>query len=124
MGVSENLGGLLPETRPKYPQSRAVTVPRPARRGGSGGGGGGGGSGAESWKLEPRAQPGSVREAAAGTAALLAWAEQKHTGLAGPRQPQTVAEHGAVPPQSSRDAGVGLPVTPGAEVSPQQENVD
>lgn len=57
--------------------------------GGSGGGGGGGsGSGAESWKLEPRAQPGSVREAAAGTAALLAWAEQKHTGLAGPRQPQ------------------------------------
>lgn len=49
---------------------------------------GGGGGGAESWKLEPRAQPGSVREAAAGTAALLAWAEPKHTGLTGPHQPQ------------------------------------
>lgn len=33
-------------------------------------------------------------------------------------------EHGAVPAQSSRAAGVGLPVTSGAEVSPQQEDVD
>ncbi|KAK7809735.1 hypothetical protein U0070_010531, partial [Myodes glareolus] len=45
-------------------------------------------AGAESWKREPRARPGSTRGAAAGTAALLAWAEPRDTGLAGPRQQQ------------------------------------
>lgn len=44
--------------------------------------------------------------------------------LSPPSVSQTEAEHGAVPPQPSRDVGVGLPVTPGAEVSPQQEDVD
>lgn len=45
-------------------------------------------AGAESWKREPRARPGSTRGAAAGPAALLAWAEPRDTGLAGPRQQQ------------------------------------
>lgn len=60
-----------------------------AAHGGGGGGSSGGGSGAESWKLEPRARPGSVRKQPQELQpCLLAWAEPKHTGLAGPRQPQ------------------------------------
>jgi hypothetical protein len=50
--------------------------------------GGGGSGGAESLDREPRAQLGSGRGGAAGTAALPAWAEPRDTGLAGPRQPQ------------------------------------